>query len=199
MSLLINVVGPPTCGKTTLIEMFRGRRPGLTSYESIDNIRVRLSNTAMSPGIAVWDKFQKEVWAMLNDQERGNPIVIIESSGLSTKLPSIVWAAILEGHSVQTIHLTGTAEHFKERLRQRLQAPDYKPIPFEYPELTMEDLIDRCTEKLYKLWKDAEQINTSNAVSLMRSYERFEKVILEGLEKENYQNLVKGLVGSASR
>jgi len=182
MALLVNVMGAPCSGKSTLISMFKKNYPGRCACFLIDEIRVRVAARLNPMEYDVWEELRRKVLAELSRLGvKRDDAIIIESSGLSTKLPSIVWAAILEGHCVQNIHLIGLSEDFKERLRQRIQSPNYKPIPFEYPTLSMEDLIDKCANKLEQLWSDSTFIYTDNKYEIDKSYKKFEEVILERL------------------
>jgi hypothetical protein len=184
MALLVSVIGAPTSGKSCLIKMFKERHNVFSV--SIDEVRTHLEKH-IEYKLQPWEFFHSQIIAALALKDLPLNCYIIESSGLSTRLPSIVWAAILEGHFVQTIHLVGPSEDFKERLRHRIQSPNYKSIPFEYSELTMEDLIDKCTDKLTKLWNDADNVYTGNEDGIGESYKVFESLILHRLEKLKVQ------------
>jgi hypothetical protein len=183
MALLINVVGSPCSGKSVLIKMFKERHSVFSV--SIDEVRIHLLK--QMDEISPWEFFHQQIVATLSLKDLPLDCLIIESSGLSVKLPPIVWAAILEGHSVQTVYLVGSSEDFKERLRQRIQSPDYKPIPFEYSKLTMEGLIDKCEDKLFTLWQAADMVYTGNECGIGESYKTFESMILRRLEKLKVQ------------
>lgn len=133
--MVINVVGPPGAGKSTVIRAFRQGSADIWHALEIDDYRRRY-------GRGAWSRMLAGASVALRSEP---PLrVLLESSGLATPLGR--WLA---KHPCPTIHITAPRETLLERLGARGQPPTWEHGS------TWEMLVDEALERLPVLYPRA--------------------------------------------
>lgn len=163
----INLIGPPCSGKTTLARMFCKKHPEW-AHLSIDDFRIVYRD-------------ELEAWFRLGEAAESTYPSIIETSGASRLLGAfVIDSPTVQSRGVLTIQLETDVTVLLERLKTR-EKPE---VPFEYENLTQEDLIKNYPQLITGKWPLAHHIGTnSGRLPPESTFSNFEQRVLQQLEE----------------
>lgn len=156
--ILVNLVGPPASGKSTLASKFVLEHPEYW-YVSIDSCRLGKKN-------------DKEAWEDLRLRAVGNRFTIIESSGLSWRLSENI---LIGNARILTVLLIASRKTLQLRLKERQHK---RPIPFKLARDEAES-IDWCLQNLHLIKYPIDKIINTDQISRDESYQLFKDSILD--------------------
>jgi len=158
-SKLINLAGPPACGKSFHATRFVKEFPKW-DHLSIDNYRINYRD-------------EEDAWYNLMKDVVKRSFCLLESSGLSWRLKRhILNHPVIRRRGYRTIIFNGDIKTFDDRLTERQITKEKREVPFAY-DLDEHQSIIYTTEKLPKEYKKAVYICTDNSVDQEVAYRKF--------------------------
>lgn len=134
--MIINLVGPPAAGKSTFAARFVLEHPEF-KFCSIDAYRIA-------------HKQEDKAWQALLHDMLENKNVVLESAGLSWRLPGILNTETLRRRKLVTIGFVGEIPVIKERLKERQK----RPVPFPYKDIDELAAVDYVSEHISEIPMD---------------------------------------------
>ncbi len=166
--LLINVIGNTGVGKTTLLNALKPQFKE-ADYFHIDQYRKKYKA----------DTFLKEqlTWEHLRQDVHNSQLAILESSGTSLNLESIIKTFKFTGGKVITVLINGTPEECERRATQRGFESPYFPKGY-----TLQQSIQHIDQQLQKIIPDYTIHFHQN--SLDKSIRQFLEIIYDNLPEQ---------------
>lgn len=167
--MMVNLCGPPTAGKSTHAKRFCKENLGF-EYLVIDEFRMKYSEED------AWYNLMKSI---VNCKKH----CIVESSGLSWRISTILDHPTIKKNGILTIYLHGDEKTFHKRLNER-QRTQSNTAPFKYKTLDEHSLITYCLDTFPIKYQSTEYIAvvSDDTVPQEKVYQTLRKVILDKIQ-----------------